>query len=84
MADKIGEIVSVNLVFNSHNGTAVPRHIEWHNRVYKFEKLGLHYTKYEGETLLHLFAVNSVDTYFLLSFNSKTLVWRLEEVGDKE
>jgi len=80
--EKIDEQVSVNLVYDTATGTAIPKHIRWKNRVYTTEKLGLHYTIHRGTTLLHLFAIATHQLYFLLSFVTNTLHWRLEEVAD--
>lgn len=82
MMQKIGELVSVDFIYNHDKGHASPRLMKWKSRVYKIDKLGLHYTLHQGSTLLHMFAVSATDCFFLLSFNTKTLVWRLEEIAD--
>ena len=82
MMHKIGEDVSVNFIYNHQSRQASPRLIKWQNRIYKIDRLGLHYTLYQGSTLIHMFAVSTKDSFFLLSFNTKTLVWRLEEIAD--
>lgn len=83
MIEKIGDRVSVNLIYNHVAGTVLPRHIKWKNHIYAIEKLGLHYTLYKGNVLFHMFAVSNTDHYFLLAFNAQTLVWTLEEVADE-
>ena len=82
MITKIGEKVSVNLVYNHAAGTVIPQYIKWKNHVYAIEKLGLHYTLYRGNVLLHMFAVSNSDHYFLLEFNTSALTWILEEIAD--
>ncbi len=82
MIQKIGEQVSVNFIYNHQKGNASPRFLKWKNRLYKIDKVGLHYTLYQGSTLMHMFAVSTQDSFFLLSFNTKTLVWKLEEIAD--
>lgn len=82
MIEKIKEKVSVNFIYNHQTGELSPRHIKWKNHVYTIEKVGLHYTKYQGKTLLHLFSVASGYRFFLLSFNTETLHWTLEETAD--
>jgi len=82
MSSKIAEKVSVNLVYNHVAGTVIPQHIKWKTHVYTVTKVGLHYTVFQGNTLLHLFAVVNDTNYFLLSFNTKTLHWQLEEIAD--
>ena len=82
MSEKISEKISVNLVYDHSNRTSVPRHIKWKTHVYTITKVGLHYTVFQGNTLLHKFSVCNNDYFFLLSFNTKTLEWLLEEVTD--
>lgn len=82
MIEKIEEKVSVNFIYNHVTGETSPKRLKWKNRVYDIQKVGLHYTVYRGNALFHLFAVACDDHFFLLSFNSHTLHWRLEEVAD--
>lgn len=84
MLEKIADKISVNFVSNHVTGTVAPWHIKWKNRVYTIAKVGLHYTLYRGATLYHMFAVCDADHYFLLSFNTKTLHWQLEEIADSQ
>lgn len=81
MSNKIGENVSVKFLFNTTNASS-PQAVTWNNRLYTIDKIGLHYTVYKGTTLYHLFAVTSNYTYLLLSLNTKTLNWTLEEIGE--
>ena len=57
-----------------------PKWVKWKNRIYKIDKIGLHYTFREGGILYHLFSVNTETLYMKLSFNTETLGWRLLEV----
>lgn len=82
--EKILEKVSVNFVSNHLTGAVAPRHIKWKNRVYTVSKVGLHYTLYRGNTLFHMFSVCDNNYYFLLSINTKTLHWQLEEIADNQ
>jgi len=82
MSEKIAEKVSVNLVYDHLKQTVIPQHIKWKTHVYTITKVGLHYTVYRGDTLVHLFSVCNDNYYFLLSLNTKTLHWQLEEVAD--
>lgn len=82
MIEKIGEKVSVNLIYNHAAGTLLPQHIKWKSKIYTVSQVGLHYTKFEGDTLLHLFSVSDGHHYFLLSLDTKTLHWTLEEIAD--
>lgn len=83
MIEKVGQKISVNLVYNHITGASLPKHIKWNSRVYTITKLGLHYTKFEGKTLMHIFSVCSQDHYFLLSFNTQSLQWILEQIADE-
>lgn len=83
MLVKVGERVSVNVVYSENIGTTLPRLIKWKQQLYRIQKVGLHYTLYRGDTLIHMFSVCGEHHYFLLSFNTKTLVWCLEEIADE-
>ncbi len=83
MLEKVGERVSVNLIYNHVSGALIPQHIKWKNKLYKISQVGLHYTKFSGNTLLHFFSVCNGRLYFLLSLDTKTLHWKLEEVADE-
>lgn len=82
MIQKIGDRVSVNLLYDHLKGISIPRHIKWKTHVYTVQKLGLHYTLYRGRTLMHMFSVCNDTHYFLLAFNATTLCWTLEEIAD--
>ena len=82
MLEKIGEKVSVNFIYNHLTGRMIPRLVKWQNRIYKIQKLGLHYTLYQGNILIHMFSVCDDNHYFLLSFNTQNLHWTLEEIAD--
>lgn len=82
MLEKIGEKVSVNFIYDHLTGKVAPRFLKWKNQLYRIQKVGLHYTLYRGTELIHMFSVADDDRYFLLSLNTKTLTWILEEVAD--
>ena len=82
MLQKIGDRVSVNLLYDHVKGISIPRAIKWNKTVYTIEKLGLHYTLYRGKTLIHMFSVCDNTHFFLLSFNTSSLNWILEETAD--
>lgn len=82
MISKIGEKVSVNLVYDHATGEVAPRYLKWKNHLYRILKVGLHYTLYRGAALIHMFSVSNEDHFFLLSFNTQNLHWTLEEVAD--
>lgn len=82
MIEKIAEKVSVNFVYNHLTGEVKPHHLKWKNRLYTIQKVGLHYTLYRGNTLIHMFSACDAHRFFLLSFDTKTLHWTLEEIAD--
>jgi len=82
MIEKIGERVSVSLIYNANTGKLLPSHLKWKNQLFYIHQLGLHYTRYEGTTLIHMFSVCDQTHYFLLSLDTKTLHWTLEQIAD--
>jgi hypothetical protein len=54
MINKIGEKVSVNFVYNHLENSLLPKYLKWQNRIYHIQKLGLHYTLYQGNILFHM------------------------------
>jgi hypothetical protein len=83
MLQKIGDKVSVSLLYDHMKGISIPRHMKWRSQVYAIDKLGLHYTLYRGRTLVHMFSVCNSTHCFLLAFNATTLSWTLEEIADE-
>ena len=59
-----------------------PKWVKWKNRVYKIEKVGLHYVFREGRVLYHMFSVSTSTMAMKLRFDTETLIWRLEETSD--
>lgn len=82
MSEKIGDRISVNLVYDHFTNTAIPKHIRWKQKVYTITKMGLHYPIHQGRTLIHMFSVTDDHHCFLLSFNTESLSWRLEEISE--
>lgn len=56
--------------------------IRWGEKEYKVVQFGLHHLEKRGKILFHIFSVCTTTLNFKLSFNTKTLVWRLEGVSD--
>lgn len=83
MGEVLHEKVSVISVYNSSNGTIMPRKIQWHGREYTINKLGYHHKFREGRTLIHIFHVTDGMTAFRLRFDTESLHWTLEEVYDE-
>lgn len=59
-----------------------PKWVRWKNRIYKVEKVGLHYTFREGRVLYHIFSIITKTLFMKLRLDTETLKWRLEEVSD--
>lgn len=57
-----------------------PVWVKWRNRIYKITNIGLHHSFYQGQTLYHVFSVVSQTLFLRLKFNTKNLIWILEEV----
>jgi len=83
MRQKINALVSVMMDFNHRQNKVMPTQIQWNNRDFKIEKIGMHYQFYEGKKLFHIFSVTSGGMFFKLRLNTDNLFWNLEEVTDE-
>lgn len=72
------------LSYDSKVRRAVPRRILWEGKIYEIVKIGLHHTFREGQTLFHIFSVESPTLFFRLKLNTQNLEWTLEEIADGE
>ena len=79
---KIGEEVSVNLVFDHAKKRAVPKWVVWNRRLYPITKIGLHHAYTKGATLYHVFSVLTKTLFMRLVFDTGNLHWTLEEIAD--
>ncbi|HVZ58522.1 MAG TPA: hypothetical protein VG935_02115 [Patescibacteria group bacterium] len=84
MSEKINEQASVITVYDHLKGTTQPWRIKWRERVYQVSEIGYHHTRESGTTLYHIFSLSAGSLFFRLSLNTQTLVWRIEEVADRE
>jgi len=84
MTEKISEPVSVSLGFDHIKGKSSPKWVVWNGRMYPVVKVGLHHTFRQGRTLFHVFSVISKTAFFRLVFNTDSLHWSLEEVGNND
>lgn len=79
MYETIDEKVKVLAVFES--GVISPRLFRMSNRDYKIKEISLRYQERSGASINHFFAVETDDDgVFKLSFNDKSLVWKISEV----
>ncbi|MCA9308555.1 MAG: hypothetical protein R3B92_03515 [Patescibacteria group bacterium] len=78
MLNKINDQIEVLMDFTY--GYPTPIYFTWKNKNINIENLDFYHTSYEGDALYHHFAVSTKTESYKLTFNSKTLVWRLNEV----
>lgn len=78
--ETIDEAVSVQFFSNHLKRSAGPVYLYWQGRRYTIQKVGLHHTVKEGNTLMHVYSVTDDTTFFKLSFNTENLQWKLLEI----
>jgi hypothetical protein len=61
-----------------------PMKINWKNREYKVSELNLHYTRLIDGAINHIFNIVAGGAVMELHFNTKTLVWTVEQIQDTE
>lgn len=83
MREIINTPVSVMMDFNHYQKKIKPIQIQWNNRDYKIDKVGLHHYFYQGKKLFHVFGVSSGGNFFKLVLDTQNLFWKLEEVADE-
>jgi len=83
MRQKIDTLVSVMMDFNHYQKKIKPIQIQWNNRDFKIEKVGMHYQFFKGKKLFHVFLVTSGGMFFKLVLNTENLFWKLSEVEDE-
>lgn len=77
---KINQLVNVHAYFDCENLIFIPRFVIWKNVTYRIIKVGLHHTFWKGDVFYHVFSVATLTSFLKLTFNTKNLNWRLEEV----
>lgn len=81
MYEMVNDKIRVLAVFE--NGVISPRLFRWQNRDYKVKSVSLRYQEKSGASIDHFFAVETEDGgVFKLSFNDKSLVWKLSETWE--
>ncbi len=68
--------------FNHCQNKIKPIQIQWNNRDFRVEEIGMHYQFLKGKKLYHVFSVSSKGMFFKLVLNTENLFWNLEEVSD--
>jgi hypothetical protein len=82
MMEKINSPVSVIMDFNHHQRKLRPMQIQWNNRDWRVEAVGLHHQYYSGRKLVHIFSVTANGMFFKLELDTQSLFWKLLEVAD--
>jgi hypothetical protein len=57
-----------------------PYLIDWRDKRYKVEIMGLHHPAKRGDQNFHVFEFSSGNTKFAVELNTETLAWTLTEV----
>ena len=78
MLEQINEPISI--LVNFGNNKVMPLFFKWREKRYKIEKLNLVHKKRDGEYTTYYFNVSDKANYFKLSFTTKDLSWRIEEL----
>jgi hypothetical protein len=79
MYETIGDKIKMLATFE--HGIISPCLFRWNNREYRVKEISLRYQEKSGVSVNHFFAVETEDgNVFKLSFNDRSLVWKLEEV----
>ena len=79
MHELVNEPISILVSFGQDN-TVLPLYFKWRNRRYKIDKLNLVHKKRDGEHTIYFFNVSDNANYFKLSFTTKDLRWKIEEL----
>ena len=78
MLEVINEPISI--LVNFGNNKVVPLFFKWRNKRYKIENLNLVHKKRDGDSMIYYFNVSDKANYFKLSFATKDLSWRIDEL----
>ena len=82
MREKVDKIVSVESKFWGDKKKLSVNKINWNNRDYLIEKLGMYYKQKKGQKLYHIFFVSGGGRGFKLILEADSLIWKLEEISD--
>lgn len=75
MAEHIQE--SVRVATTLDHASLMPSRMVWRHREYQFLQCSMHYQRYEGDVLLHIFFMITNEACMQLILNTKTLLWTL-------
>lgn len=82
MTQAVNETVRVLCICQAGTPRLLPHRVNWKNRTHQIKQIGLHHTITQGTILYHIFSVITETLFMRLSFNTKSLLWTLEEVSD--
>jgi hypothetical protein len=78
----VGQLVSVEMVFDHSKKNFFPRKLLWNKKVYPIDKIALRHPIRQGRNLSYIFSVMSGELYMRMKFDTDNLFWYLEEVDD--
>lgn len=78
------EKVAVLALFDANDNKFTPLKLTWRGREYRIGEIGMHYTEIIGGVIHHIFSAMTNSSLFVLHFNTKNLMWTVEDVIDSE
>jgi len=78
MHEVLNDPISILVSFSQDK--VLPLFFKWRNKKYKIEKLNLVHKKRDGKDTIYYFNVSDNANYFKLSFSTKDLAWKIEEL----
>ena len=84
MIQKVSVPASVTMVFDHKERKVFPRSLLWEGKAYQIKRVGLHHFFRQGQTLYHVFSVETETLSFRLVLNCDNLFWTIEEISDGE
>ncbi len=76
--------VSVTLKFDHKARALAITKVIYDGTEYRIRRIGLHFTRREGRSLIHVFAVASDSMFLKLELDTETLQWHLKELHDHD
>ncbi len=78
----MGEIIQepITIATALTHRTVVPSIMLWKQRTYTFLSCSMHYSRFEGDTLLHIFSMTTENACMQIVLNTKTLRWTIAEI----
>jgi hypothetical protein len=78
MLEKINEQIEVLAKFTQEKVS--PLQFKWRSKIYRIEKLNLMHMEKKGADKIYFFSVSDEANSFRLSFSTRDLSWRIEEL----